>query len=126
MGSASAKWAVLAPIFVPMLMLLGFSPELTQAAYRIGDSFSNIITPLLPYFPLVIVFAQKYVREMGIGTLISVMLAYSILFGLFRTLMVVLWIAFGLPRGPETPVGFDIGAMPVDTGATLAPSGVVF
>src|SRR5690625_7204907 len=109
MGSASAKWAVLAPIFVPMLMLLGFSPELTQAAYRVGDSFTNIITPLLPYFPLVIVFAQKYVREMGIGTLISVMLPYSILFVLFSTLTAVLWIAFGLPPGRERAVGDELG-----------------
>ena len=120
-GSASAKWAVLAPIFVPMLMLLGFSPELTQAAYRVGDSFTNIITPLLPYFPLVIVFAQKYVREMGIGTLISVMLPYSILFGLFSTLTLVLWIAFGLPLGPEIPLGYDIGAMAVESPSDIAP-----
>src|SRR5690625_7645065 len=120
MGSASAKWAVLAPIFVPMLMLLGFSPELTQAAYRIGDSFSNIITPLLPYFPLVIVFAQKYVREMGIGTLISVMLPYSIRLGLFSTLTLVRWIAFGPPLGPGTPLGCDDGATRVVTGRTPA------
>jgi aminobenzoyl-glutamate transport protein len=103
-GSASAKWAIMAPIFVPMLMLMGFSPELTQAAYRIGDSFTNILTPLLPYFPLVIVFAQKYIRDMGIGTLISVMLPYSILFGIFSTLVLVAWIFFGLPLGPDAPM----------------------
>ena len=74
-GSASAKWALLAPIFVPMLMQLGISPELAQAGYRIGDSSTNIITPLMPYFPLVVVFAQKYVKSTGIGTLVSLMAA---------------------------------------------------
>ncbi|CAN5594638.1 AbgT family transporter [soil metagenome] len=109
-GSASAKWAIMAPVFVPMLMVMGFSPELTQAAYRIGDSFTNILTPLLPYFPLVIVFAQKYVRDMGIGTLISVMLPYSIGFGIFSTLLLVVWIFFGLPLGPDAPMYYDMGS----------------
>ncbi|HVS32853.1 MAG TPA: AbgT family transporter, partial [Thermoanaerobaculia bacterium] len=77
-GSASAKWALLAPIFVPMLMQLGLSPELTQAAYRVGDSSTNIITPLMPYFPLVVVFCQRYVKSTGIGTVVSMMLPYSI------------------------------------------------
>lgn len=112
-GSASAKWAIMAPIFVPMLMLMGFSPELTQAAYRIGDSFTNILTPLMPYFPLVIVFAQKYVRDMGIGTLISVMLPYSIMFGFFGILLLVAWIFFGLPLGPNVPMFFDVGQAPL-------------
>jgi aminobenzoyl-glutamate transport protein len=111
-GSASAKWAIMAPIFVPMLMLMGFSPEMTQAAYRIGDSFTNILTPLLPYFPLVIVFAQKYVRDMGIGTLISVMLPYSIGFGIFSTLLLVVWILVGLPLGPDAPMFYDVTAAP--------------
>ncbi len=111
-GSASAKWAIMAPVFVPMLMVMGFSPELTQAAYRIGDSFTNILTPLLPYFPLVIVFAQKYVREMGIGTLISVMLPYSIGFGIFSTLLLVLWIFLGIPLGPDAPMFYDVSQMP--------------
>src|SRR5690606_27286813 len=79
-GSASAKWAVMAPVFVPMLMLMGYSPELTQLAYRVGDSTTNIITPLLPYFPVVIAFAQKYHRRAGIGTLISTMRPYSVAF----------------------------------------------
>lgn len=104
MGSASAKWALLAPIFVPMLMLMGFSPETTQAAYRIGDSYSNILTPLLPYFPLVIVFAQKYVKNVGIGTLISMMLPYAIAFMLVRIPMFVIWIWAGLPLGIEGPI----------------------
>lgn len=107
MGSASAKWALLAPIFVPMLMLMGYSPELTQAAYRIGDSYSNILTPLLPYFPLVIVFAQKYVRNVGIGTLISMMLPYAIAFMVIRIPMLLIWIWLGLPLGIEGPLYYS-------------------
>jgi aminobenzoyl-glutamate transport protein len=107
MGSASAKWALLAPIFVPMLMLMGYSPETTQAAYRIGDSYSNILTPLLPYFPLVIVFAQKYVKEAGIGTLISMMLPFAIAFALVRIPMLLIWIWAGLPLGIEGPIFYQ-------------------
>jgi aminobenzoyl-glutamate transport protein len=99
-GSASAKWAIMAPIFVPMLMLMGYSPELTQAAYRIGDSYTNILTPLLPYFPLVISFAHKYDKNMGIGSLISCMLPYSVFFCIARILMLILWLLAGLPVGP--------------------------
>ncbi len=104
MGSASAKWALLAPIFVPMLMLMGYSPEITQAAYRIGDSYSNILTPLLPYFPLVIVFVQKYDKTAGIGTLISMMIPYAIAFMIARIPMFVVWIMLGLPLGIEGPL----------------------
>ncbi len=107
MGSASAKWAILAPIFVPMLMLMGYSPELTQAAYRIGDSYSNILTPLLPYFPIVIVFAQKYVKNVGIGTLISMMLPYAIAFMLIRIPMLLIWIWLRLPLGIEGPIFYS-------------------
>jgi aminobenzoyl-glutamate transport protein len=103
-GSASAKWAILAPIFVPMLMLMGYSPETTQAAYRIGDSYSNILTPLLPYFPLVIVFAQKYVKNVGIGTIISVMLPYAIAFMIVRIPMFIAWILLNIPLGIEGPI----------------------
>ncbi len=106
MGSASAKWALLAPIFVPMLMLMGYSPEATQAAYRIGDSYSNILTPLLPYFPLVIVFAQKYVKDVGIGTLIAMMLPYSIAFMIVRIPMFVAWIWLEIPLGIEGPIHY--------------------
>ncbi len=98
-GSASAKWALLAPIFVPMLMQLGYSPELTQAAYRVGDSSTNIITPLMPYFPLVVVFCQKYVKETGIGTLVSLMLPYSIAFIICWTVFLVLFWIVGAPLG---------------------------
>ena len=79
-GSASAKWAMMAPIFVPVLMQLGYSPELTTMAYRIADSSTNIITPLLAYFAVIIAYANKYVKDIGIGTLISIMLPYSIFF----------------------------------------------
>jgi len=103
-GSASAKWAIMAPIFVPMLMLMGYSPELTQAAYRIGDSYTNILTPLLPYFPLIIVFAQKYQKDIGIGTIISVMLPYAIIFALVRIPMLIAWIVFDIPLGPDAPL----------------------
>src|SRR5690606_28554270 len=75
-GSASAKWALIGAIMVPMLMQLGISPDLTQAAYRVGDSSTNIITPLLPYFPLIVVFCQKYVKSSGIGTLLALMLPF--------------------------------------------------
>jgi aminobenzoyl-glutamate transport protein len=98
-GSASAKWALIAPIFVPMLMQLGISPELTQAAYRVGDSSTNIITPLMPYFPLVVVFCQKYVKDTGIGTLVSIMIPYSIVFIIIWTIFLVTFWTLGLPLG---------------------------
>lgn len=99
-GSASAKWTLLAPIFVPMLMQLGISPDLTQAAYRVGDSSSNIITPLMPYFPLVVVFCQRYVKTTGIGTVVALMLPYSITFLIVWTLYLLGYWALGLPLGP--------------------------
>ncbi|WP_163933222.1 AbgT family transporter [Paraferrimonas sp. SM1919] len=98
-GSASAKWALLAPIFLPMLMQLGIGPDLAQAAYRIGDSSTNIITPLMPYFPLVVVFCQKYVSKAGIGTLAAMMLPYSILFLVLWTLFLLLYWGLGIPLG---------------------------
>lgn len=102
-GSASAKWALLAPIFVPMLMLLGISPELTQAAYRVGDSTTNIITPMMPYFPLVVVFCQRYVKNTGIGTVTSMMLPYSLTFLVCWTIFLLLYWATGIPLGIEAP-----------------------
>jgi p-aminobenzoyl-glutamate transporter AbgT len=98
-GSSSAKWALLGPIFVPMLMQLGISPDLTQAAYRLGDSSSNIITPLMPYFPLVVVYCQRYVKGTGIGTLLSLMLPYSIcLLVLWTSFFLIYW-SLGIPLG---------------------------
>ena len=98
-GSASAKWALLAPIFVPMLMQVGIAPELTQAAYRVGDSSSNIITPLMPYFPLVVVYCQRYVKRTGIGTLTSIMLPYSAVFIVSWTAFLLAYWALGIPLG---------------------------
>jgi aminobenzoyl-glutamate transport protein len=101
-GSASAKWALIAPIMVPMLMQVGISPDLTQAAYRVGDSVSNIITPLMPYFPLIVVFCQKYVKNTGIGTLVSMMLPYSIFFGIIWTIFLILYWMLGIPLGLQS------------------------
>ena len=98
-GSASAKWALIAPIFVPMLMQVGLSPELTQAAYRVGDSSSNIITPLMPYFPLVVVYCQRYVKKTGIGTLTSMMLPFSITFLIIWTIFLLIYWLLGIPLG---------------------------
>jgi aminobenzoyl-glutamate transport protein len=98
-GSASGKWGLLAPIFVPMLMTLGISPDLTQAAYRVGDSSTNIITPLMPYFPLVVVYCQRYVKGTGIGTLAAMMLPYSLWFLASWTVFLLVYYAIGLPLG---------------------------
>lgn len=98
-GSASAKWALLAPIFVPMLMQLGISPDLAQAAYRVGDSSTNIITPLMPYFPLVVVFCQRYVKDAGIGTVAAMMLPYSITLLVLWSGFLLLYWSLGLPLG---------------------------
>ena len=98
-GSASAKWALLGPIFVPMLMRVGISPELTQAAYRVGDSCMNIVTPLMPYFPLVVVYCQRYVKKTGIGTLISLMLPYSMTFMVAWIALLLTFWTCGLPLG---------------------------
>ena len=98
-GSASGKWGLLAPIFVPMLMTLGISPDLTQAAYRVGDSSTNIITPLMPYFPLVVVYCQRYVKSTGIGTLTAMMLPYSMAFLVAWTIFLLLYFWIGLPLG---------------------------
>jgi aminobenzoyl-glutamate transport protein len=100
MGSASAKWALLAPIFVPMFLLLGYTPELTQAAFRVGDSVTNIVTPLMAYFPLILSFANRYEPRAGIGTMIATMLPYSLTFLVAWALLLVVWISFGLPLGP--------------------------
>ena len=105
-GSASAKWALLAPILVPMLMQLGLSPDLTQAAYRVGDSSTNIITPLMPYFPLVVVFCQRYVKGAGIGTVLSMMLPYAIVFLVAWTGFLLAYWALGLPLGLQASYGY--------------------
>ncbi|WP_373047127.1 AbgT family transporter [Vulgatibacter sp.] len=105
-GSASAKWAIMAPVFVPMLMLLGYSPETVQATYRVGDSITNIITPLLPYFPIIVAFARRYDPQAGLGTLISAMLPYSIALAIAWVVLLVVWISLGIPLGPDAPVHY--------------------
>ena len=102
-GSASAKWAIMAPIFVPMLLELNIAPEMTQMAYRIADSSTNIISPLMSYFAMIIVFAQRYDKKSGIGTLVSTMLSYSIAFLIVWALLLVVWYYLGLPLGPGAP-----------------------
>ena len=106
-GSASAKWAMMAPVFVPIMMELGYSPELTQMAYRVADSSTNIISPLMTYFAIIIAFAQKYDKKMGIGTLISVMFPYSMFFLLFWTLTLVVWMLFGFDLGPGSGIYYS-------------------
>ena len=104
LGSASAQWAVTAPIFVPMLMTIGYSPQVIQAAYRIGDSTTNIITPMMSYFGLILAFAMRYDRKLGIGTLISTMIPYSIAYLLSWIALFYTWVfVLGLPVGPGTP-----------------------
>jgi aminobenzoyl-glutamate transport protein len=104
LGSASAQWAVTAPVFVPMLMLIGYSPELVQGAYRIGDSTTNIITPMMSYFGLILAWATRYDRNFGIGTLMATMLPYSILFFISWVLLFFLWVfGLGMPVGPGAP-----------------------
>jgi aminobenzoyl-glutamate transport protein len=99
-GSASAKWAIMAPIFVPMFMLLGLDPALSQMAYRIGDSITNPLSPLFPYFPILLGFARRYDKNAGMGTMISNMLPYSMVFGVLWILLLIVFIVFNLPLGP--------------------------
>ena len=100
MGSASAKWAVMAPVFVPMFMLLGYAPELTQVAYRIGDSASNVIAPMMSYFALIVAFFERYEPRSGIGTVIATMLPYTAVFLVVWSVLLIAWMALGLPVGP--------------------------
>jgi aminobenzoyl-glutamate transport protein len=104
MGSASAKWAVMAPVFVPMFMLLGYTPEFTQAVYRIGDSVTNIISPMMSYFALIVAFVQRYDDRAGIGTVVATMLPYTVTFYLIWVALLVVWVLFGLPVGPGAPL----------------------
>ncbi|MEM9064590.1 MAG: AbgT family transporter [Planctomycetota bacterium] len=112
-GSMSAKYALFAPIFVPMFMLIGIRPELTMVAYRIGDSATNIITPLNAYLVIVLVFMQRYAPKAGMGTLVAMMLPYSIIFGIVWSLFLVLWEAMGIPLGPG-----DLGTAFTDASTT--------
>jgi aminobenzoyl-glutamate transport protein len=110
MGSASAKWAVMAPVFVPMFALLGYSPELTQAAYRVGDSVSNVISPMMSYFALIIAFFQRYEPKAGLGTVVATMLPYTVVFFLGWSVLFVAWILLDLPVGPGAALSVAVGA----------------
>ncbi len=105
-GSASAKWALLAPVLVPMLMLIGISPEMSTAAYRVGDGATNIITPLMPYFPLILVFCQRWQKDFGLGSLAATMLPYSMFLLGSGLLLTIVWVISGIPLGPNAPVEF--------------------
>ncbi|HVS31343.1 MAG TPA: AbgT family transporter [Thermoanaerobaculia bacterium] len=104
MGSASAKWAIMAPVFIPMFMLLGYSPELTQVTYRIGDSVTNVISPMMSYFALIVAFIQRYDPRAGMGTLVATMLPYSAAFFVVWTALLIVWTLLGLPLGPGAPM----------------------
>ena len=103
-GSASAKWSALAPVVVPMFMLLGISPEMTTAAYRMGDSYTNIMTPLMSYFPLVLGFARRWDKDFGVGSLLATMLPYALCFMAAGIAMTICWVAFDWPLGPGATV----------------------
>ena len=108
LGSASAQWAIFAPIFVPMLMIVGYSPEVIQAAYRIGDSVTNLITPMMSYFGLILAVAARYKKDLGIGTLIATMLPYTLVFFVGWVTLFYLWVfVFGLPVGPGAPTYYQ-------------------
>ena len=107
-GSASAKWALLAPVLIPMLMLLGVSPDGATAAYRVGDSATNIITPIMVYFPLVLIFAQRWQKDFGLGSLTAMMIPYSIWMLITGTIMMMVWLFLGWPLGPGAPAGISI------------------
>lgn len=106
MGSASAKWAILAPIFIPMFMIMGYSPELSQVVYRIGDSVTNVISPMMSFFALIIAFYQKYEPKAGIGTIIATMVPYSMAFLFVWILLLVAWLLLGLPLGPDAGIHY--------------------
>ncbi|MBX3249282.1 MAG: AbgT family transporter [Myxococcales bacterium] len=107
-GSASAKWALLAPVLVPMLMLLGVSPEGATAAYRVGDGATNIITPLMVYFPLILVFAQRWTKDFGLGSLTATMLPYSFWLMIGGLALMIVWVVLGLDLGPGAPVSYEL------------------
>jgi len=109
-GSASAKYAFFAPVFVPMFMQVGISPELTQVAYRVGDSFSNVITPLNPYMIIIIALVQRYANGAGFGTVLALMLPYALAFLVIWTLLVTTWLILGMPLGPAGPLTYPAGS----------------
>ncbi|WP_265530434.1 AbgT family transporter [Sphingomicrobium marinum] len=119
-GSASAKWALLAPVLVPMLILLGISPETSTAAYRVGDSATNIITPLMVYLPLILIFCQRWSKDFGLGSLMAMMIPYSISLLIAGTALIMIWVGLDLPLGP----GASVFTNPADYGIleSVAPA----
>lgn len=99
-GSASAKWAILAPVYIPMMMLLGYDPAVTQVVYRIGDSITNPLSPLFTYMPVILGFARKYEKETGLGSVIANMIPFSLTFAVVWIIQVIIWVSLGLPLGP--------------------------
>jgi aminobenzoyl-glutamate transport protein len=108
MGSASAKWAIMGPVFIPIFMLLGYSPELSQAVFRVGDSITNVISPMMSFFALIIVYYQKYDKKAGIGTIVATMLPFSIAFFIGWVALLIIWIVFGLPLGPGVSLYYGV------------------
>jgi aminobenzoyl-glutamate transport protein len=102
--AAIAKWALLAPIFIPLFIRLGVAPQTVLAAYRVGDSPANVVTPLMAYFPLIVVFTQRYRKDAGIGTVVSLMLPYVVILSVLWTLFFVAWYLIGIPLGPGSSV----------------------
>ncbi|MCK5056655.1 MAG: AbgT family transporter [Candidatus Aminicenantes bacterium] len=109
MGSASAKWAIMAPVFIPMFMMLGYSPEFVQVVYRIGDSVTNIISPMMSYFALIVAFVEKYDKRAGIGSVIALMLPYTFIFFILWAVFLVFWMLLGIPVGPGAPIHLPVG-----------------
>jgi aminobenzoyl-glutamate transport protein len=107
MPAAIAKWAILAPIFIPLFLRLDVAPQTVLAAYRVGDSPANVITPLMAYFPLIVIFAQRYKKDAGIGTVVSMMLPFVVVLTLIWTIFFVAWYLVGIPLGPGAPVHLD-------------------
>jgi aminobenzoyl-glutamate transport protein len=104
---AIAKWALLAPIFIPLFIRLGVAPQTVLAAYRVGDSPTNVITPLMAYFPLIVVFTQRYKKDAGIGSVVALMLPYVVVLSVAWTLFFVAWYLIGIPLGPGSPIHTD-------------------
>jgi aminobenzoyl-glutamate transport protein len=120
-GSASAKWALMAPVLVPMMMLIGVSPEMTTAAYRVGDSTTNIITPLMTYFPLVLTFCQRWRAEFGLGSLTATMIPYSVWLTALGLGLTFTWVYLDLPLGPGAVVDYVLPATPAPAPSVPAP-----
>ncbi|HSF60849.1 MAG TPA: AbgT family transporter, partial [Gaiellaceae bacterium] len=107
MPAAIAKWAILAPIFIPLFLRLDVAPQTVLAAYRVGDSPFNVVTPLMAYFPLIIIFAQRYRKAAGIGTVVAMMLPYVLILSVIWALFFIAWYLLGIPLGPGSPVHLD-------------------